>query len=157
MEYILLFIIKMLDNILVTGKTILIQKGKGFFAAITVIISQVIFYKIISEVVSSESDAKMWIVSIASGVGTFLAIRINERFSKDKIFVNNIASDDKEAMTELCNYLKEHKIKNLVTDSYAKDWSKTLSVTVFAETKEESKLVNKFLKESDSKYFRVVR
>ena len=157
MKYLLLFAIKILDNILGTGKTILIQKGKALLAAITVILSQVIFFKIISEIVSSDNDLKMWLVSIAGGVGTYLAIKINEKFSKDKVFVNNILSDDKEAMTELCEYLRENKIKNLVTDSYTKEWGKTLAVTVFAETKKDSKLVDVFLKKTDKKYLRIVQ
>ena len=157
MKYLLLFAVKILDNILGTGKTILIQKGKALLAAITVILSQVIFFKIISEIVSSDNDLKMWLVSIAGGVGTYLAIKINEKFSKDKVFVNNILSDDKEAMTELCEYLRENKIKNLVTDSYTKEWGKTLAVTVFAETKKDSKLVDAFLKKTDKKYLRIVQ
>lgn len=155
-EYIILFTIKVLDNVLGTGKTILIQKGKGLLAAITVTISQLIFFKIINEVISSSSDNKMILVSVAAGFGTFLAIKLNEKFSKDKLFINNITSDDKEAMSELCIYLRENKIKNLITDSYTKDWGKTLSVTVFAETKEDSKLVSKFLEESENKYLRII-
>ncbi len=157
MEHILLFFAKVLDSVLGTSKTILIQKGKGLFAAMTVILSQVIFFKIISEIVSSDNDLKMWLVSIAGGVGTYLAIKINEKFSKDKVFVNNILSDDKEAMTELCQYLRDNKIKNLITDSYTKDWNKTLAVTVFAETKNDSKLVDKFLEKSDKKYLRIIQ
>ena len=111
MEHILLFFAKVLDSVLGTSKTILIQKGKGLFAAMTVTLSQVIFFKIISEIVSSDNDLKMWLVSIAGGVGTYLAIKINEKFSKDKVFINNILSDDKEAMTELCQYLRDNKIK----------------------------------------------
>ena len=44
-----LFIVKVIDNILGTSKTILVQKNKGVLAAITVVISQVIFYKLIDE------------------------------------------------------------------------------------------------------------
>ena len=38
------FVIKVIDNILGTGKTILIQKNKAFIASLTVVISQLIFY-----------------------------------------------------------------------------------------------------------------
>lgn len=157
MEYLILIVVKIFDNILVTGKTILVQKGKAALAALTVTISQVIFFSIISEIVSSDNSLKMWLVSVSGGLGTYIAIKLNDRFSKEKVFINNILSDDREAMTELCNYLREHKIKNLVTDSYTKDWGKTLAVTVFAETKEHSKLVDKFLEESDNKYLRIVK
>ena len=157
MEYLILIEVKIFDNILGTGKTILVQKGKAVMAALTVTLSQVIFFSIISEIVSSDNSLKMWLVSVSGGIGTYIAIKLNDRFSKEKVFINNIVSDDREAMTELCEYLREHKIKNLVTDSYTKDWGRTLAVTVFAETKEHSKLVDKFIEESEKKYLRIVK
>lgn len=157
MEYLWLVVIKLLDSILGTGKTILTQKNKGVLTALTVIVTQLIFFKVLDDVMKADSDLKMWVVSIASGVGTYIAILINQKMSKETVYINNILSDDREAMTALCNYLREHKIKNLVTDSYTKDWGKTLAVTVFAETKEQSKLVDKYIEESPTKFLRYVR
>ena len=152
MEYLWLVAIKLLDSLLGTGKTILTQKNKGVLTALTVIVTQLIFFKVLDDVMKADSDLKMWVVSIASGVGTYIAILINQKMSKETVYINNILSDDREAMTDLCNYLREHKIKNLVTDSYTKDWGKTLAVTVFAETKEQSKLVDKYIAESKTKF-----
>ena len=157
MEYLWLVAIKLLDSILGTGKTILTQKNKGVLTALTVIATQFIFFKVLDDVMKADSDLKMWVVSIASGVGTYIAILINQNMSKETVYINNILSDDREAMTALCNYLREHKIKNLVTDSYTKDWGKTLAVTVFAETKEQSKLVDKYIAESKTKFLRYVK
>lgn len=157
MEYLWLVAIKLLDSLLGTGKTILTQKNKGVLTALTVIVTQLIFFKVLDDVMKADSDLKMWVVSIASGVGTYIAILINQKMSKETVYINNILSDDREAMTALCNYLREHKIKNLVTDSYTKDWGKTLAVTVFAETKEQSKLVDKYIEESPTKFLRYVR
>lgn len=157
MEYLWLVAIKLLDSILGTGKTILTQKNKGVLTALTVIVTQLIFFKVLDDVMKADSDLKMWVVSIASGVGTYIAILINQKMSKETVYINNILSDDREAMTALCNYLREHRIKNLVTDSYTKDWGKTLAVTVFAETKEQSKLVDKYIEESPTKFLRYVR
>jgi len=156
-EYLWLVAIKLLDSILGTGKTILTQKNKGVLTALTVVATQLIFFKVLDDVMKADSDLKMWVVSIASGVGTYIAILINQKMSKETVYINNILSDDREAMTALCNYLREHKIKNLVTDSYTKDWGKTLAVTVFAETKEQSKLVDKYIEESPTKFLRYVR
>jgi len=156
-EYLWLVAIKLLDSILGTGKTILTQKNKGVLTALTVIVTQLIFFKVLDDVMKADSDLKMWVVSIASGVGTYIAILINQKMSKETVYINNILSDDREAMTALCNYLREHRIKNLVTDSYTKDWGKTLAVTVFAETKEQSKLVDKYIEESPTKFLRYVR
>jgi len=112
---------------------------------------------VLDDVMTADSGLKMWVVSIASGVGTYIAILINQKMSKETVYINNILSDDREAMTALCNYLREHKIKNLVTDSYTKDWGKTLAVTVFAETKEQSKLIDKYIAESNTKFLRYVK
>lgn len=156
-EYIILILVKILDNMLGTGKTLLIQQGRALMAATTVVLSQIIFFKIVSEIVSSSNDTKMLVVSISAGVGTYMAILINDKFSKDKLFVQNILSDDKGAMIELSKFLRGNKIKNLVTDSYTKEWGKTLAITIYSETKDESRLVDKFIDESENKYLRIIQ
>lgn len=103
------FIVKIIDNVLSTSKTLLIQKNKAFFAGLSVAISQIIFYKLI-DAVTEGGDLTMYIISIASGFGTYLAIYISNKFSKDRLFVNVILSDDKEAMIELREFLMKNKI-----------------------------------------------
>ena len=151
-----LFIVKVIDNILGTSKTILIQKNKGALAAVTTVISQVIFYKLIDAVGSSDSDLTMYVISVASGFGTYLAVKLNDRFSKERTFVNVILSDNREAMQELRDYLAEHKITNLATEAFTKDWGKTIAITAYAETKAESRLLDKFIENSETKFKRVV-
>ena len=151
-----LFIVKVIDNILGTSKTILIQKNKGVLAALSVVISQIIFYKLIDAVGNSDSDLTMYVIAIASGVGTYLAVKLNDKFSKERTFVNVILSDNKEAMEDLREYLKEHKITNLATDAYTKDWNKTIAITAYAETKEESKLLDNYISNSNTKFKRVI-
>ena len=53
-------------------------------------------------------------------------------------------NDNKEVMTELREFLMENKITNLTTDAYTKDWNKTIAITAYAETKEESKLLDNY-------------
>ena len=155
-EFIIIFLIKVIDNVLSTMKTILIQKNKAFIAGITVIISQIIFYKLINAV-SDSGDATIYIIAIASGVGTQLAVFISNKFSKDRLFVNIIMSDNKKVMMELRDYLKENKITNLTTDGYTKDWKKTLAITAYAETKEQSKLLDQYINNSDTKFKRIIQ
>ncbi len=157
LNIIILSIIKIIDNILSTGKTILIQRNKAILAGISVIVSQVIFYKLIDAVTDAESDLIMYIISIASGVGTYLAILIGNKFSKERLYVNILLSDDMDAMIELRNYLQKHKITNLTTDGYTKDFKKTLAITAYVETKEKSKLLDKYIDESNNKYKRIIQ
>lgn len=152
----ILFIIKIIDNVIQTGKTILVQKGKGVLAALTVIVSQVIFYKLIDAVSKSGDDMTIYVIAIGSGFGTYLAIKINEKLSRERTYINVIMSDNKEAMIELRDYLKEHKITNLATDAYTKDWDKTIAITAYTETKAESKLLDKYILESETKFKRLI-
>lgn len=151
-----IFIVKVIDNILGTSKTILIQKNKGFLAAITVVISQIIFYELIDAVSSSDSNLTMYVIAIASGFGTYLAVKLNDKFSKERTFVNVILSDNREAMEELRDYLREHKITNLATEAFTKEWEKTIAITAYAETKEESKLLDEYIAKSETKFKRLI-
>lgn len=157
LNLVFLFVIKVIDNILGTSKTILVQQNKGILAALSVVISQIIFYKLIDAVGDSENDLTMYVVSIASGFGTYLAVKLNDKFSKEKTYVNVILSDNREAMEDLLGYLRKNKITNLTTDAYTKDWKKTLSITAYAETKEQSKLLDKYIAESDVKFKRMIQ
>ena len=153
---VLIFIVKVIDNILGTSKTILIQKNKSFIASITVIISQIIFYKLINVVDGNDGELMIYVIAVASGIGTLLALHISNKFSKDRVFVNIILNDDKKVMMEFRDWLKENKITNLTTDGYTKDWKKTLAITAYAETKEQSKLIDEYIKNSDVKFKRII-
>jgi uncharacterized protein YebE (UPF0316 family) len=95
-------------------------------------------------------------VSIASGVGSFTAIKINDKLSRDKLYMNIITSKHEDNMVELCEFLRINNIENIVTDSYRKDWTKSYAVQVFAVTRVESNLIDQFLDGESNKYFRKV-
>lgn len=153
---VIIFVVKVLDNILSTSKTILVQKNKAFLAGLTVVISQIIFYKLI-DAVSEGSELTIYVIAIASGLGTLLAIWISNRFSKDRMYVNIIMCDNKKVMKELRDYLKDNKITNLTTDGYTKEWKKTLAITAYAETREQSKLLDEYIKNSSVKFKRIIQ
>ena len=142
---------------LTTSKTILVQRNRPVFASLAVIASQIIFYKLIDSIGSSDNDLALYIVSIASGIGTFLALKVGSRFSKERTYVNVILSDDKEAMIELRDFLKGHKITNLATDGYTRYWQKTIAITAYAETKEQSRLIDEYIQGSCVKFKRIIQ
>lgn len=76
--YIWIFIIKVLDNILATTLTIFIQTNKSILAGMIVTISNIIFYKLIKEV-NTNGDFIIYLIAISSGLGTYLAIKINKK------------------------------------------------------------------------------
>lgn len=76
--YIWIFIIKVLDNILATTLTIFIQTNKSILSGMIVTISNIIFYKLIQEV-NTNGDFIIYLIAISSGLGTYLAIKINKK------------------------------------------------------------------------------
>lgn len=154
----MLFIAKVFDNALGTAKTILVQRNRSLLAGIALGLSNYIYLSITKDIVTTDSTLALVVVSIASGVGCCLAVAFNNKFSKEKTYVNVIMSDDKDEMKKLRDFLAENKITNVASDSYTRDWErKTLTVTAYAETKAQSKLIDKYIEESDTKFKRLVQ
>lgn len=154
----ILFLAKVLDNTLNTAKTILVQRNRCLLAGVALGLSNLIYLSITKDIVTSDSTLALVIVSIASGVGCCLAVALSNRFSKDRTYVNVILSDDKEAMKEFRDFLAENHITNVATDSYTLDWSrKSISITAYAQTKAQSRLIDEYIERSLLKCKRVIR
>lgn len=154
----ILFLAKVLDNTLNTAKTILVQRNRCLLAGVALGLSNFIYLSITNDIVTSDSTLALVIVSIASGVGCCLAVALSNRFSKDRTYVNVILSDDKEAMKEFRDFLAENHITNVATDSYTLDWSrKSISITAYAQTKAQSRLIDEYIERSLLKCKRVIR
>ena len=154
----LLFMAKVIDNALSTAKTILIQRNRCLLAGVALALSNYIYLVITKDVITSDSNLSMIVVSVASGVGCCLAVAFSNRFSKERTFVNVIMSDNREAMQAFRDFLAERHITNVTTDSYTLDWDKkTITITAYAETKEQNRLIDEYINESQLKFKRVVQ
>lgn len=154
----ILLLAKVLDNTLNTAKTILVQRNRCLLAGVALGLSNFIYLSITKDIVTSDSTLALVIVSIASGVGCCLAVALSTRFSKDRTYVNVILSDDKEAMKAFRDFLAENHITNVATDSYTLDWSrKSISITAYAQTKAQSRLIDEYIERSLLKCKRVIR
>ena len=142
----LLFFAKVIDNAFSTAKTILVQRNHCILAGVSLAVSNFIYLCVTKNVVNSDSSLALIVVSIASGVGCCLAVAVSNRLSKERTFVNVIMSDDKEKMQAFRDFLAQHHITNTTTDSYTLDWNtKSITVTAYAETKAQSKLIDKYI------------
>lgn len=157
-EMVVLFLVKVLDNALGTAKTILIQKNRCFLAGLALAISNFLYFKLTKNVVNMDGDFALYIIAFASAVGCWLAIGFDNKFSKDRTYVNVIMSDDIDEMKRFRDFLAENKITNVAADTYTRDWSrKTLTITAYAETKLQSQLIDNYIANSDVKFKRVVQ
>lgn len=155
-EYMLLAVIKILDNIILTAKSIATYKEQKIFSSILVIVSQLIFYLVINQVINDNTAMAIVIVSVSSGIGNYLAFIINNKFKKDTKWTFVITSSNINDIQRLCNYLVEHKIKYIANDGYNRRGEHTINVIAFSKTKNDSRLIEQFLKETESKYLKEI-
>ena len=156
MNYILLFIINILDNIISTAKSIATYKEQKITSSLLVITSQLLFYLVVKQVISDNTLLTIIIVSVASGIGNYIAFMINNKFKKDTKWTFIITSSNINDIQNLCNYLAEHRIKYISNDGYTRKGEHTINVMAFSKTKEESRLIENFLKTTESKYLKEI-
>jgi uncharacterized protein YebE (UPF0316 family) len=154
--YLLLSLIKVLDNVILTAKSIATYKGRKILSSILVVISQLLFYLVINQVINDNTMMTIIIVSISSGIGNYIAFLINEKFKKDDVWTNVITSNDKTMLLELCDMLRENRVKYLLYDTYDRQFEQSYTITAFTKTKAESKLIDGFLKQANTKYLRMI-
>lgn len=150
--YIVLAIIKIFDNVVITAKNITQYKEQKILSSILVVISQLIFYLIIDQVISDNTLLAIIVVSIASGLGNMLAFIINDKFKKDAKWCMIFTSNDVEKSRDFSNYLKKNEIKNVVCKGYNRSWDDVISIIIFSKNKAESRLIMRHLEDSNFKY-----
>lgn len=154
--YISLALIKIFDNIIGTAKSIATYKEQKVLSSILVVLSQLIFYLIIDRVVSDGTMVVILIVAISSGVGNYIAFAINNRFKRDDKWWVVLTTSDIDDVKELCNYLVLNHIKYIANDGYNRHGQKTINVIAFSKTKDESRLIDKYLDNTNHKYFKEI-
>lgn len=155
-SYILLAIIKIFDNVVLTFKSISTYKEQKIVSSILVVISQLIFYLVIDQVISDNTLIAIIIVSISSGIGNYIAFAISNKFKKAAKWTFCIASSNLDDIQKLCNYLAEHNVKYIANDGYTRKGNHTINVIAFSKSKDESRLIERFLENTESKYLKEI-
>lgn len=154
--YIFLILIKILDNIVLTFKSIATYREQKIISSILVIISQLIFYLVIDQVIEDNTLMAIIIVSVSSGIGNYIAFSLSNRFKKAAKWTFVITSSNLDDIQKLCNYLAEHKIKYIANDGYTRKGKHTINVIAFSKSKNESRLIENFLATTESKYLKEI-
>lgn len=154
--YIFLAIIKIFDNVVLTAKSIATYKEQKILSSILVAISQLIFYLVIDQVIEDNTILAIIIVSISSGIGNLIAFFINDKFKKAAKWTFIVTSSNLNDIQNLCGYLAEHKIKYIASDGYTRKGEHTINVMAFSKSKDESRLIERFLEGTESKYLKEI-
>lgn len=156
MELLVLMLVKILDNIISTAKSIATYKGKVFLSGILVIISQFMFYFVVKSITEDGSLFSIAAISISSGIGTLIAMQADSKFKKDITYTNILTCSENDSINELCESLRQHNIKYILLDSYSRNGKPEKTVLAFAGNKKESKMIDMFLDRSKTKYLRQI-
>lgn len=155
-HYLVLAVVKIIDNIITTEKTILTQKNKALAASVLVVVAQIMFYFLITEIVADNNTLAILVVSIASGIGSYIAFYINNKFSKDKVYINIITANDISQMKDFGDHMRAEGIKIVTFNAYNDDVKQTLTALVFADTKCKSSKIDNYISQHDGFYRQIV-
>ena len=155
-EYVLLSLVKILDNIIGTFKNISQYREQKIISSILVVISQLIFYLVIDQVINDNTLLSIIIVSVSSGVGNYIAFSINSKFKRAAKWVFTLTSSDIDDVQRLCSYLVENNIKYIANNGLTRKNEPTIHVIAFSKSKDESRLIERFLENTKSKYLKEI-
>jgi hypothetical protein len=140
------------DNVVLTAKSIATYKERKITSSILVVVSQLLFYLVIDKVIEDNTMLAIVIVAVSSGIGNYIAFWINGHFKKDTKWTMCLTTSDVEDVKRFCNYLAKNKIKYMAFDGYNRRMEQTINIIAFSKTKAESKLIEKYLETTNSKY-----
>lgn len=150
--YLFLAIVKVIDNIISTAKNICQYKEMKVLSSVLTIVSQLIFYLVISHVIEDNTFLSITVVSISAGLGNYLAFLLNTKLKKDTKWVMLFTSSDINKSKDFSDYLTKNKIKNVVNKGYNRSWEDVINIIIFSRNKEESRLITRYLENNDFKY-----
>ena len=153
-EYVLLSLVKILDNIIGTFKNISQYREQKIISSILVVISQLIFYLVIDQVINDNTLLSIIIVSVSSGVGNYIAFSINSKFKRAAKWVFTLTSSDTDDVQRLCSYLVENNIKYIANNGLTRKNEPTIHVIAFSKSKDASRLIERLLENTKSKYLK---
>lgn len=156
MGYLFLSLVKILDNMVITAKNIATYKEQRLLSSVLVVVSQLLFYFLISKVIEDSTLLTIIIVSVSSGIGNYIAFMLNKKFRKDTKWTILITSSNVDDMKGLADFLAEKHIKCIINKGYTRGWKDTMHAIVFSKSKEESRLIDSYLTCFNSSYLKEV-
>ena len=80
----------------------------------------------------------------------------NNKIKKDTKWTFVITSSNINDIQNLCNYLAEHRVKYIANDGYTRKGEHTINVMAFSKSKDDSRLIERFLENTESKYLKEI-
>lgn len=147
-----LFVLKMIDTIINSGKTIFLIRGQKFLSASSQAISNIFYVILMSKLMKSTDPASIAVTSLAMFLGQYLSQSMAERFNKDKIFKISATAKTVELGEVVIDKLRESDLNFRVLEAQGRN-HKALAIDIFCPTKEETKVAKEILHTYNIKHY----
>lgn len=153
-DLIVLFLLKMVDTIINSGKTIFMIKGKKFLSALSQAISNVFYVILMSKLMKSTDPASIAVTSLAMFIGQYLSQWVAEKFNKVKVFKVSATAKNQIVGETVMDALNNEDLDFRVLEAVGRR-TKTYVIDVFCHTKEETKKARAILDMNELKHYTV--
>lgn len=147
-----LFVLKMVDTIINSGKTIFLIRGQKFLSALSQAISNVFYIILMSKLMKATDMPSILTTSLAMFVGQYMSQWVAERFNKAKVYKISATAKTRELGEVAIDSLAEQGLNFRVLKAEGKK-SKAYAIDIFCPTKEETKIAKEILISYNLKFY----
>lgn len=149
-----LFLLKMVDTMIGSGKTIFMIRGMKFMSALSQAVSNIFYVILMSKLMKSTDMASIAVTSAAMFIGQYMSQAVADKFNKVKVWKISATAKTKEISEVVIDELSSQDINFRVLKAEGKK-SKAYAIDIFCHTKEETKLAKEILAQNNLKYYTV--
>lgn len=148
MQIIYVFILKIIDNGLSTAKTIYLHKEKFFLGAMLNAIATFFYLIAIVQITKDNSLSSIISMCIATFIGTYIPGILIKKSERDKLYIYDITTNNFNDGIKFADDIRDMNIAIKTYTSYDSYMNKVLSCKVYSMSKDESKIINKYIPKS---------
>lgn len=142
MEILIVFLLKLMDNMLNTMKNIFLIKEKFLLSSLLAALSTAIYMIMVMKMAKSDGIISIIAIFAATFIGTLVPGVAVKKTEKDKLYIFDITADNLDSGKEFADILKDANITTKTSIAYNNVMDKTLSIKAYCSNREESRLVN---------------
>lgn len=142
MNYIILFVLKLLDCTISTFKTFFMIKEKYLVSSLCNAISQFFYLTLLVKVAKNNSIMGIIIICMATFIGSYFPMK---KTNKDKVWIYNILANSQSESKKLADILRDYDLDVYTNKGYNFDIDKVLDVKVISNSKCDSKVIENLI------------
>lgn len=133
------FVLKLVDSMLNTFKTILMIKNKGLLSSLFNGLATMAYMLILVE------PKKALLVALATSIGSYLSFCIVKRYEKDEVWIFDVMPNSNNDGKEFADTIRDNNIPIMTYIGFNELKEKVVCSKIYSHSKEQSKLIEAFI------------